>query len=69
MYFPCWPVNYTLAEAGDIRRRLTIVSYLAGRPTAAIWGRVRGANYVIARGWWRTMQARMARQATIVDDG
>jgi len=29
-------------------RRLTIISRLARRPTAAIWRRVRGANYVIA---------------------
>jgi len=35
---------------------------------AAIWRCVRGANYVIARGWQRTMQARLARRETMVDD-
>jgi len=38
---------------------------LAASPTAAIWRRVRGANYVIAPGWRRTM---LARRSTMVDD-
>jgi len=41
-------LNYA-RDAGDGRRRVTIVSGLAGRPTAAIWRHVRGGNYVIAR--------------------
>jgi len=41
-------LNYA-RDAGDGRWRLTIVSRLAGRPTAAIWRHVTGGNYVIAR--------------------
>jgi len=36
------------------RRQLTIVSHLAGRPTGAIWMRVGGTNYIVARGWRHT---------------
>jgi len=50
-------------EAGDVQRWLTIVSRLA-RTTE----RVRGANCVIACGWQCTMQARLARRETMVDD-
>jgi len=52
-------------EAGDVQRRSS-----AAPPDdrAAIWKRVRGANYVIARRWWRTMQARLARWETTVDN-
>jgi len=46
-------LNYA-RDAGDGRRRLTIVSRLAGRrPTAAIWRHIRGGNYIIAHRWRR----------------
>ena len=64
-------LNYAgkAGEAGDVRQQLTIVSRLARRPTTVIWRHVRrGANYVIVRGRRCTMQARLVRQATTVDD-
>jgi len=55
-------LNYA-GKAGDIRRRLMIVSRLGDSSDLEA---VRGANYVIGRGWWHTTQA---RRATTVDDG
>jgi len=51
------------------RRQLTIVNRLAVRPTMAIWMRVGGTNYVIARGWRHTCVWRRRRSGrTIIDD-
>jgi len=45
-------------------RCLTIVGRLAGRPTAAIWMHVGGANYVITGGWrWHSALAFEASDA------
>jgi len=53
VWFRCLVVRSCFSRPGG-RPHLTIVSHLPGRPTAAIWMRVGGANYVIARGWrWR----------------
>jgi len=51
------------------RRQLTIVNRLARRLTMAIWMRVGGTNYVIARGWQHTCVWRGWRSGrTIIDD-
>jgi len=51
------------------RRQLMTISRLAGRPTVAIWMRVGGINYIIARGWRHTCVWRGRRGGrTIIDD-
>jgi len=50
------------------RRQLTIVSHLAERPTVAIWMRVGGTNYVIARGWRHTCVWRGQRGGRMIID-